>query len=1521
MNKKYSLVLVAFLCFVLSGFGQYTGTGSFNRISSNAELTDGYYVIAFGSTYAMNNSHTGTYLDRTVITPAGTTINNPSSAIVWKIETNGTGRTIFNEVSAKYVSYTGSSNNVQIVDNVTTNNQRWNINYSGGLFVFSNLAMTARDLQYNSGAPRFACYTGSQEDLTLYKMTVTGPTLGASPTSISGLNYALGAGPSASQFFDVTGNLLVAGTTVSSNSTNFQVSLSSGTGYAASVNVPPGTLNGTTRIYTRLVAGLGAGNYNSTISVTNATPGVSSTPTINVSGTVTPPAPANDLCNNAVPLIIGAAATNGTLTQATPTSGLGQQSTKNDVWYSFTPSCTGSYTISTTFANDGADIDLYIYTNCPTSGNALFLSNSGNDTDETYVGNFTSGTTYFVRVLDYYTDASAFNIGVSATTPLISTQPANVSVATPTTASFNVASSTAGVSNQWQVSTNGGTTWNNVSTGTGGTTNSYTTAATSLAMNNYQYRCVVTNCGVSTNSNPATLTVFTIADVVITEIMYDSSGTDDEWIEICNVSGSTQNLSNYSIAFQSSTLFTFPAGTTIPNGVCITVSVGSNGDGTFNNICPFTPTYGISASTNNSNNLTNGSGPYYVRLYAPNGTTVVDSVSYGSGDGGNGNDATLHVIDPNIDNSDAGNSNWQEVVNGGSPNSLSLISPCTPIVPEIDIERDNGVSITNGSAPNPVFNTIYGTVDLGDTSAKTFYVRNEGFANLTVSSMTSDNNTEFELIGLPTFPAVLAPGEFIMFDIEFSPNTTAPATRTSIIRVNNNDSNESAYTFNVVGTAGCPLLSGTLLPSSGPIGTEITITSSSNLNGATATLNSVPLTVISSSTGELIVQIPATVTTGGALIVQLSNGCKFTNSFMLIDEAITGCEGTTGTPPSEIFISQVTDSGDDSFTYIELYNGTGSTVNINNYNIVIYNNGRSTPVNSNYTIDLNNVNLTNGSTYVLAIGTNNMDCEPEHNIPTLADQQYNVAGVSINFSKDDINSIGHDHIRLYNSSNHIDSWGVYEDDGWATALNLGGKGANFMRRTDVTAPTTLYNNNDWIVQDWGNNCSDLDYSDIGSFDFSAGTPPSVSLPIIASTCSNTTITVTGAEGYNAGGDTQELTYQWFYLQPATATWTEILAQNADFSGQQNNELTVLEPIQYDGYQFYAQVRENDVTCYIASNAVKLNLTKTVWSSGAWSNGLPSNSKIVVLNDHYTTSAATGSFTACSLVVNPGYLLSITDGYFVEVINSTLVNGDAVDVGSIVVENKGAFVQRGDDANAGTFTLNNTGTSSVNKSTALKQKWYDYTYWSSPVSNETVESALNTAPAARRFYFDASQYEDTDSNDIDDNGDDWQIATGTMTPGVGYAATSNTLGMPFPRIDAAIFSGAFNTGNIPVTIHTNAVATDNDWNFIGNPYPSAIDFKLVYSQNSSIIDGAAYVWSQASPPLASNPGNQNINFNANDYAIISAGSGNTAGGNSGMPSDFIPSGQGFFIKGINAGGTLTFKNSMRMADGSSNSIIL
>lgn len=160
---------------------EYAGIGVFELITSNAELTDGYYVITNeNSEYLMTNINTG-YFTHEGVTVSNNKIEDPIADNVWYIEANGGGYTIYNEVTQKYVGW--SSGNSASEDITVTDNARWTFDYQSGKFTVNNLSTPERQLSYNSGAPRFAAYGNSgQQELQLYKI-VESPTADYTYTS------------------------------------------------------------------------------------------------------------------------------------------------------------------------------------------------------------------------------------------------------------------------------------------------------------------------------------------------------------------------------------------------------------------------------------------------------------------------------------------------------------------------------------------------------------------------------------------------------------------------------------------------------------------------------------------------------------------------------------------------------------------------------------------------------------------------------------------------------------------------------------------------------------------------------------------------------------------------------------------------------------------------------------------------------------------------------------------------------------------------------------------------------------------------------------------------------------------------------------------------------------------------------------------------------------------------------------------------------------------------------------------
>ena len=113
----------------------------------------------------------------------------------------------------------------------------------------------------------------------------------------------------------------------------------------------------------------------------------------------------------------------------------------------------------------------------------------------------------------------------------ITSQPVNTTGAVGGTSSFGIAATTSDndagdITYQWQVSITNGSTWSDVSEGTGGTTSTYTTPTLTQAYDEYQYRCLLSAAGATTTpSNAATLQVETVTVVVSSQ---PSAATVDE---------------------------------------------------------------------------------------------------------------------------------------------------------------------------------------------------------------------------------------------------------------------------------------------------------------------------------------------------------------------------------------------------------------------------------------------------------------------------------------------------------------------------------------------------------------------------------------------------------------------------------------------------------------------------------------------------------------------------------------------------------------------------------------------------------------------------------------------------------------------------------------------------------------------------------------------------------------------------------------------------------------------------------
>lgn len=298
---------------------------------------------------------------------------------------------------------------------------------------------------------------------------------------------------------------------------------------------------------------------------------------------------------------------------------------------------------------------------------------------------------------------------------------------------------------------------------------------------------------------------------------------------------------------------------------------------------------------------------------------------------------------------------------------------------------------------------------------------------------------------------------------------------------------------------------------------------------------------------------------------------------------------------------------------------------------------------------------------------------------------------------------------------------------------------------------------------------------------------------------------------------------------------------------------------------------------------------------------------VELNNNFDTAVSNNLWANGNLVVNLGRTLRVHPNGYVH------VDSGLTAIGSVIIEANGQLIQVND-------TNTNVGTNvTVRRETLMRRR--DYVYWSSPVENFAVTAISPGTPLSLIWKWIPT---------IGGNFGNWTNANEVMEAGKGYIVRGPS---SFPNDVPALFQTAFtgrpHSGLIQVPVSRGTYAgpgyvnpangvtvtnMDDNFNLVGNPYPSAINALSFLTQNPN-IEGAVRIWTHGSLPVttASNPfyGNFVYNYDVNDY-IIYNGTGTISG-----PAGFngnIASGQGFFIALLDGPTalttTVTFRNNMR-----------
>ena len=363
--------------------------------------------------------------------------------------------------------------------------------------------------------------------------------------------------------------------------------------------------------------------------------------------------------------------------------------------------------------------------------------------------------------------------------------------------------------------------------------------------------------------------------------------------------------------------------------------------------------------------------------------------------------------------------------------------------------------------------------------------------------------------------------------------------------------------------------------------------------------------------------------------------------------------------------------------------------------------------------------------------------------------------------------------------------------------------------------------------------------------------------------------------------------------------------NASYSGTSNS--FTISNLAVGNYIFTVESITENCPSNPTSSITISNDSSTTWNGSIWTNGNPDATKNVIISSPLTLSS---NIEACSLLIENGISLTVPSDIFLVVTNEVIINGD------LILQDKASLVQINEATNTGTMHLTRT--------TSLKN--FDYVYWSSPVSSFNVNAISPLTTIAPEL-----KWEPTILTNLPNNYGNWVSTSEDMVIGRGYAVRAPD-GYPVtPTPFSTTFVGTPNNGTITIPISrgtydgppydndgnpATADATQNDDNFnlIGNPYPSAISARAFLDANPN-VDGFVNIWSHGKLPSSAitSPFYSTFVYN---YAPTDYITYNKSGQSTG-PGSFngnIASGQAFFVlmKSNTAATTenVTFTNAMR-----------
>mgnify|MGYP000560157390 CR=1 FL=1 len=323
-------------------------------------------------------------------------------------------------------------------------------------------------------------------------------------------------------------------------------------------------------------------------------------------------------------------------------------------------------------------------------------------------------------------------------------------------------------------------------------------------------------------------------------------------------------------------------------------------------------------------------------------------------------------------------------------------------------------------------------------------------------------------------------------------------------------------------------------PLEGTNGTQVTITGTNFTAFSTVSINGNPASSVTFIDANTLIASVANGTTSGPIEVTDSSCTTTFGTFTELNDS-----NSCSVMFSDIIISEVFDNNGGSLGYIEVFNGTGSPVNLSNYTIDRYGDLSTTTVTHTYTFP-NGLIIQDQEALVGRINSGGSGIE-----------DFDYENTTNGFNADD-------RLELFNNGTLIDDFHDEID---------GTVGYVYRRNTDISGPNPNFTTSEWTTFTEG------DESDLGIFNTSSVPPLINTQPSDSSDC--TASFSVSATASNGG----MLSYQWYFNENngSNTNFIEVNSTNlpsVTISGETSTMLTLTgNTISIDNYQFFVLITE------------------------------------------------------------------------------------------------------------------------------------------------------------------------------------------------------------------------------------------------------------------------------------------------------------------------------------------------------------